>query len=114
MFLNRSLPPSDSKKKFNGRLDDKIQQCFQQICRIAKIDDVYAQYQTILPLHLGGLGITSNELIADSARLGSLALCLHSVFSRFMHEGVIEDEEEMKVLPMVTVEEKYGKRFMLV
>jgi len=103
VFLNRPLPPSDSKNKFNGQLDDKVQQCFQQICRIANIDDVYAQYQTILPLHLGGLGITSNELIADSAHLGSLALCLHSVFSRFMHEGVIEDEEEMKVLPMVII-----------
>jgi len=106
VFLNRTLPPSDVKNHFNGKLDDKVQQCFQQIFQISKTDDIYVQYQTILPLNLGGIGITSNELVADSAHLGSLALCLNSAFSRLLAQGVIVDEEEMKNLPMVITGKK--------
>ena len=47
------------------------------------------------------MGICSNELIANSAHVGSLAMCLESVFSRLIDEGVIKDEEEMINLPIV-------------
>ena len=47
------------------------------------------------------MGLCSNELIANSAHDGSLALCLESVFSRLIDKGVIKDEEEMINLPIV-------------
>ena len=101
VFLNRTLFPSEIKNKFNAQLDEQVQHCFQKIFHISPSDDIYVQYQTILPLNLGGMGICSNELIANSAHVGSLALCLESVFSRLIDEGVIKDEAEIFNLPLV-------------
>ena len=44
VFLNRALPPSQSKADFNARLDESVQRCFRRIFNLPESEDIYTGY----------------------------------------------------------------------